>query len=141
MAQAKGILHFMHLLHQTGTAARCIAICSGFAEILRISNKFAFMQCGEQHFVFAEMAGHVSPNPPGETLFHHAFIMAPADFDRARAEIEARGIAILKYEEAGHRSFPGRHLYIHDDDGNGIEIFDNVGYGPGVGKVEEMAAS
>jgi catechol 2,3-dioxygenase-like lactoylglutathione lyase family enzyme len=140
MAQAKGILHFTISCtdrHRSAALYRDLLGC----EILRVSDKFAFMQCGEQHFVLAEMAGHVSPNPPGGTLFHHAFIMDPENFDRARAEIEARGIAILKYEEAGHRSFPGRHLYIHDDDGNGIEIFDNVGYRPGVGKVEETAAS
>ena len=41
-----------------------------------------------------------------------------ADWDRLRK----RGIEIIKYSDANHRSFPGRHAYVHDADGNALEI-------------------
>jgi catechol 2,3-dioxygenase-like lactoylglutathione lyase family enzyme len=45
-------------------------------------------------------------------------------FDRALAIMKARGIELVKYSEEGHTTFPGRHAYFHDADGNGIEIID-----------------
>jgi catechol 2,3-dioxygenase-like lactoylglutathione lyase family enzyme len=38
------------------------------------------------------------------------------------AILKARGIEIVKYSDDGHRTFPGRHVYFHDADGNCIEI-------------------
>ena len=138
MVQAKGILHFTISCRDRHRSAELYRDLLG-CEILRISDKFAFMQCGAQHFVLWESSEHVPPQPPDGTKFHHAFIVEPADFDRARAEIAARGFAILKYEDSGHRSFPGRHLYFQDYDGNGIEIFDGVGHEHGA--EQEKAAA
>jgi catechol 2,3-dioxygenase-like lactoylglutathione lyase family enzyme len=126
MLQAKGILHFTISCRDHAKSAELYRDLLG-CEILRISDKFAFMQCGTQHFVLWGSDDHVPPQPPDGTKFHHAFIVSPQDFDRARSEIERRGFKILKYEDAGHRSFPGRHLYFHDYDGNGIELFDGEG--------------
>jgi catechol 2,3-dioxygenase-like lactoylglutathione lyase family enzyme len=44
------------------------------------------------------------------------------EFDRAMEILRARGIPLVKYSDRGHRSFPGRHAYFHDADGNAIEI-------------------
>ena len=126
MLQAKGILHFTISCRDHEKSAALYRDLLG-CEILRISDKFAFMQCGTQHFVLWGSDDHVPPQPPDGTKFHHAFIVSPQDFDRGRGEIERRGFKILKYEDTGHRSFPGRHLYFHDYDGNGIEIFDGEG--------------
>ena len=40
-----------------------------------------------------------------------------------------QGYPILVYEEEGHRTFTGRHAYIHDPYGNAIEIIDFHGIG------------
>ena len=40
-----------------------------------------------------------------------------SDFDAAVAHLEASGVEVLLYEDEGHRSFTGRHLYFHDPDG------------------------
>jgi catechol 2,3-dioxygenase-like lactoylglutathione lyase family enzyme len=70
------------------------------------------------------MPNHVNPNPPGGTWFHHAFVVDADEFDHAMEVIKERDIEVLKYEEVGHKSFPGRHVYFHDPDGNGVEIID-----------------
>ena len=45
------------------------------------------------------------------------------------AHLEANGVEVLLYEDKGHRSFTGRHLYFHDPDGNAIEFIDFQGIG------------
>jgi len=38
--------------------------------------------------------------------------------------MKARGVEMIKYSDQGHETFPGRHAYFHDVDGNCIEIID-----------------
>jgi catechol 2,3-dioxygenase-like lactoylglutathione lyase family enzyme len=82
------------------------------------------MECGGSYFVLAKMANHVNPNGPDEDAHHHAFIVEPEEFDRGMKVLKARGIRIIKYSDTGHLTFPGRHVYFHDADGNCIELID-----------------
>ena len=118
-----GVLHFTITVRDHEAAAKYYSDLIG-CSITRINRHFAFMRCGDDHFVLAKIDSHVSPNPPGGTHFHHAFIVEPPEFDRAHELVKSWGIEILAYDEVGHRTFPGRHLYFHDPDGNGIEIVD-----------------
>jgi catechol-2,3-dioxygenase len=121
--QTKGILHFTISVRDHRKAAAFYSELLG-CEAERITDHFAFMKTGNSHFVLAGMENHVNPNPPKGTRFHHAFIVAPEEFDRAETLIKARGIELLTPGTQNHRSFPGRHLYFHDLDGNGVEIAD-----------------
>ena len=123
--RTKGVLHFTISVRDHRAAAKYYSELIG-CTITRINDHFAFMQSGEDHFVLARMDNHVNPNPPGGTHFHHAFIVDPPEFDRAYELLKARGVEILGYDVVGHRTFPGRHIYFHDPDGNGIEIADPV---------------
>jgi catechol 2,3-dioxygenase-like lactoylglutathione lyase family enzyme len=42
------------------------------------------------------------------------------------AIMKARGVTYVGYSDTGHITFPGRHAYFHDPDGNCIEIIDYV---------------
>ncbi len=121
--QSKRILHFTISVRDHIKAAEYYCELLG-CECTRSSDHFSFMKCGDDFFVLSKMPHHVNPNPPGGTWHHSAFVVEPAEFDHAMAVIKERKINILKYEEVGHRSFPGRHVYFHDPDGNGIEIID-----------------
>src|SRR5262249_23748606 len=61
-----------------------------------------------------ESPPHVNPNNPGEDAHHHAFMVAPQEFERALAIMKARGVELVKYSDEGHTTFPGRHAYFHD---------------------------
>ena len=61
--RTKGVLHFTISVRDHEAAAKYYSELIG-CEITRINNHFAFMRCGEDHFVLAKMANHVSPNPP-----------------------------------------------------------------------------
>jgi hypothetical protein len=51
-------------------------------------------------------------------------MVEPQEFDRALAILNARDIEVIKYSDQEHQTFPGRHAYFHDPDGNCIEIID-----------------
>jgi catechol 2,3-dioxygenase-like lactoylglutathione lyase family enzyme len=116
-----GILHFTIGVRDHLAAAQFYSDVLG-CRLLRSNERYSFMQCGEDYFVLAKIPHHVNPNNPGEDAHHHAFMVAADEFDRALAVMKDRGIAMIKYSDEGHRSFPGRHAYFHDADGNCIEI-------------------
>jgi glyoxylase I family protein len=97
-------------------------------ELVRRARRMAFMKSGEHLFVLTRMENHVRPNPPGRldietTLFHHALLVAPDEFDRAIAHLDEKGVEYLDCTDHGHPTVPGRrHVYIMDPDGNSIEL-------------------
>jgi len=116
-----GILHFTIGVRDHIASARFYNEVLG-CKILRTNEGYAFMECGGSYFVLARIPHLVNPNRPGEDAHHHAFTVEQDEFDRAMAILKARGVEIIKYSDDGHRTFPGRHAYFHDADGNCIEI-------------------
>ena len=125
-----GILHFTISVSDLERARRFYEDIVG-ATFWRQNNATVFMKAGEQYFVLTKPRNHahVPPNLGREVLIHHAFLVQGEDFDAAAAHLEANGIEVLVYEDKGHRSFTGRHLYFHDPDGNTIEFIDFHGIG------------
>src|ERR1700756_4101475 len=117
-----GILHFTIGVRDHIAAAKFYSEVLG-CKHMRSNERYSFMQCGS-YFVLAKIPHHVNPNNPGEDAHHHAFIVNGKDFDRSMAIMEARGVPLVKYSDEGHNTFPGRHAYYHDADGNCIEIID-----------------
>jgi catechol 2,3-dioxygenase-like lactoylglutathione lyase family enzyme len=118
-----GILHFTIGVRDHIAASKFYSEVLG-CRIMRTGPRYAFMECGASYFVLAKMPNHVNPNLPGDDGHHHAFMVEPEEFDRALAIMKARGIEMIKYSDQGHITFPGRHAYFHDADGNCIEIID-----------------
>ena len=118
-----GILHFTIGVRDHIAAAKFYSEVLG-CKHMRSTERYAFMQCGASYFVLAKSTHHVNPNLPGEDTHHHAFMVEPEEFDRALAIMKARGIEMIAYSDKGHITFPGRHAYFHDADGNCIEIID-----------------
>jgi catechol 2,3-dioxygenase-like lactoylglutathione lyase family enzyme len=116
-----GILHFTIGVRDHIAAAKFYADVLGL-KLLRTNNHFSFMECHGGYFVLALMPKHVNPNAPGETDHHHAFLVDADEFDRAMEVLRVRDIPLVAYSDRGHKSFPGRHAYFHDSDGNAIEI-------------------
>jgi catechol-2,3-dioxygenase len=123
--RTKGILHFTIGVRDHVSAAKFYSEVLGCTH-MRSTERYAFMECGGSYFVLAKSSHHVNPNDPGEETHHHAFIVDREEFDRALAIMKARGIALVSYSVQGHITFPGRHAYFHDADGNCIEIIDYV---------------
>lgn len=128
--KTKGILHFTIGVRDHLASAKFYEDLLS-CKVLRTNDRYAFMECGGTYFVLAKIPYHVNPNRPGDDAHHHAFMVEADEFDRAMAILKVRGLKVFKYEDKGHRSFPGRHAYFHDADGNCIEII--YLYKPGEG--------
>ena len=127
LATASDTIRTTGILHFTIGVRDHIAAAKFYSEVLgcrhmRSNERYSFMQCGESYFVLAKIPHHVNPNNSGEDAHHHAFMVDAGEFDRALAVMKERGIAMIKYSDQDHQSFPGRHAYFHDADGNCIEI-------------------
>jgi catechol 2,3-dioxygenase-like lactoylglutathione lyase family enzyme len=118
-----GILHFTIGVRDHVAAAKFYSEVLGCRH-MRSNERYSFMECGGSYFVLAKSSHHVNPNDPGEDAHHHAFMVEAQEFDRAMAIMQARGVPLVKYSDEGHHTFPGRHAYFHDADGNCIEIID-----------------
>lgn len=135
MTKAQGILHFTIGVTDLEKASAFYQDVLG-CKLIRVNNKgtMAFMAAGDDYFVLTHTGRHVPPNDPGDTVFHHAFIMKPEDFDAAVAKVEAKGLETMmpigKVDQ--HNTFPGRHIYFYDPDGNGVEITECTGPAPGL---------
>ena len=116
-----GILHFTIGVRDHIAAAKFYSEVLGCRH-MRSNERYSFMECGGSYFVLAKIPHHVNPNRPGEDAHHHAFMVEAQEFDRAMAIMKARGVPLVKYSDIGHHTFPGRHAYFHDADGNCIEI-------------------
>jgi catechol 2,3-dioxygenase-like lactoylglutathione lyase family enzyme len=116
-----GILHFTIGVRDHLAAAKFYNEVLG-CKHLRSNSRYSFMECHGSYFVLAKMPDHVNPNKPGEEAHHHAFLVDADEFDRAMEILRARNIELVKYSDEGHRSFPGRHAYFHDADGNALEV-------------------
>jgi catechol 2,3-dioxygenase-like lactoylglutathione lyase family enzyme len=123
--KTKGILHFTIGVRDHLAAAKWYSEVLGCTH-MRSTERYAFMECGGTYFVLAKMPNHVNPNVPGDESHHHAFIVDKDDVDEAMAIMKARGIELVSYSDRGHITFPGRHAYFHDADGNCIEIIDYI---------------
>jgi catechol 2,3-dioxygenase-like lactoylglutathione lyase family enzyme len=119
----KGILHFTIGVRDHEAAAAFYSDLLSCTHI-RSNRRYAFMECGGTYFVLAKMPDHVPPNAPDDDGHHHAFIVDAPEFDRALEILAARGIRIVRRSDEGHNTFPGRHVYFHDADGNCIELID-----------------
>jgi catechol 2,3-dioxygenase-like lactoylglutathione lyase family enzyme len=136
MIEPKSILHFTIGVTDLDRATdfyRNILGCTLLRQNRR--HTMSFMEAGGDFFVLTSTGIHTPPNRPKGTEFHHAFVVAPEAYDAAVAHLEANGIELLwpqaKAEgpDTQHNTFPGRHVYFHDPDGNGLEITDCAGLG------------
>jgi catechol 2,3-dioxygenase-like lactoylglutathione lyase family enzyme len=131
MIEPKGILHFtigVTDLDRATAFYKDILGCTLVRQNRR--HTMSFMEAAGDLFVLTATGRHVPPNGPKGTQFHHAFVVAPEAYDGAVAHLETNGIELLwpqaKAEgpDTQHNTFPGRHVYFHDPDGNGLELTD-----------------
>lgn len=107
---------FLHLTISVTDVARATAFYQDVlgCELVRMNSKntMAFMKTGEDFFVLTSMPNHVKPNLAGPldletTLFHHAMIVEPDEWDRALEYLKAEGIEVLHLHRRRPHHLPG----------------------------------
>ena len=126
----RGVLHFTLPVTDMEKAKTFYMDLLGFT-LLTESPRMAFMQSGDDYFILARSLTPIEPNTPGDVRVHHAFLVDGEDYDSARRTMEEAGIEVMLEEHRKHGAFTGRQFYVHDPDGNVIELIDFEGRGPG----------
>ena len=133
MIQTRGLLHITISVTDLDRATAFYRDMLG-CELIRQnrSKTMSFMKTGNSLFVLTHTGVHQRPNQEGPmnldtTLFHHAFLVTPDEFDHAVTYFEANGIEHFDCTFNGHTTFPGRrHMCIMDPDGNSVELATTI---------------
>ena len=123
MIQTRGLVHFTIPVTDLDRSAKFYQDLLGM-RLLRKTPRMAFMKCGNDYLVLGKSKTPIQPNVEGDTAIHHAFKVAPEDFDRSTQFLREKGIKILDIEDRQEGTFQGRSAYFHDPDGNALEIHD-----------------
>lgn len=119
----RGVVHFSIAVSDLEASRRFYTELLGLT-FLRESPAYQmmFLQAGKDYVVLAKSDTPIRPNAEGSRRVHHAFAVEPAAYETAKAYLRENGIDIIDEEVRDGGTFPGRQFYIHDPDGNVIEL-------------------
>lgn len=119
----RGVVHFSIAVSDLEASKTFYTELLGLT-FLRESPAFQmmFLSAGKDYVVLAKSDTPIKPNADGSRRVHHAFAVEPASYDAAKAFLQENGVAIVDEEHRTSGTFPGRQFYIHDPDGNVIEL-------------------
>jgi len=124
----RGVVHFSIAVSDLEASKRFYTELLGLT-FLRESPSFQmmFLRAGKDYVVLAKSDTPIKPNAEGGRRVHHAFAVEPAAYDSAKAFLQENGVEIIDEEIRTSGTFPGRQFYIHDPDGNVIELSEFEG--------------
>lgn len=125
MIETIGVVHFSIPVRDLARSRRFYTEMLGLTHVATPPDSgMAFLRAGADHVILCESTRATPPNEGDTIHVHHAFRVAPARYDDAKAFLRAQGVAILHEEDRRSGVFVGRQFYMHDPDGNVIEISD-----------------
>jgi catechol 2,3-dioxygenase-like lactoylglutathione lyase family enzyme len=124
MLNIEGVLHFTIPVKDLDRSERFYRDILGL-EKMRRNNHMVFMRTkGDNYLVLTHSQKPIDPNPGNAHDIHSAFRVTAEEYDRAKAFLAGKGIALIKEEDRRSGTFQGRSAYFHDPDRNVIEIID-----------------
>jgi catechol 2,3-dioxygenase-like lactoylglutathione lyase family enzyme len=124
MLNIEGVLHFTIPVKDLDRSERFYRDILGL-EKMRRNNHMVFMRTkGDSYVVLTYSQKPIDPNPGNAHDIHSAFRVTGQEYDRAKAFLAGKGIALIKEEDRRSGTFQGRSAYFHDPDRNVIEIID-----------------
>ena len=131
LIKPRGVVHFSIPVSDLEVSKRFYVDLLGL-NFLRESPAFQmmFLSVGKDYVVLAKSETPIRPNAEGSRRVHHAFAVEPHAYEAAKDVLREHGVEIMDEEIRNTGTFPGRQFYIHDPDGNVIELseFDGKAY-------------
>jgi glyoxylase I family protein len=125
MIKTDGVVHFTIPVKDLDRSEKFYTEILGL-EKLRRNAHMVFVRSGSNAIVLTYSENPIDPNRGNAHDIHHAFRVTSEEYDRAKAFLAEKGIAIFKEENRRSGTFHGRSAYFHDPDRNVIEIIDLV---------------
>jgi glyoxylase I family protein len=123
MIDLKGVVHFSIPVSDLAVSRTFYTEIVGL-KLVRDGSKFGmvFLQAGDDHVILAKSEQPITRSKTDSRRAHHAFKVDAAKYDAAKAFITSQGVEIFEEEDRKTGVFVGRQCYLHDPDGNVIEI-------------------
>ena len=128
MIQTRGICHFTIAVTDSKRSTDFYTEVLGL-KLLRANHDrgMVFLDTGGDCLVLMKTDTTIAPVRQRDV--HHAFLVAPEDYEAAVQELRHKGIEIILEEERKDGSVVnGRSTYFPDPDGNVLEIVDMYSY-------------
>jgi catechol 2,3-dioxygenase-like lactoylglutathione lyase family enzyme len=124
MLKVEGVLHFTIPVKDLDRSEKFYTEILGLKKMRR-NNHMVFMRTESNNYlVLTYSENPIDPNRGNAHDIHSAFWVTAEEYDRAKAFLAAKGIALIKEEDRRSGTFQGRSAYFHDPDRNVIEIID-----------------
>jgi len=124
MLKIDGVLHFSIPVKDLDRSEKFYTDVLGLQKMRR-NNHMVFMKTARNDYVVLTYSHNpIDPNPGNAHDIHTAFRVSAEEYDRAKAFLASKGIALIKEEDRRSGTFQGRSAYFHDPDRNVIEIID-----------------
>ncbi|MBV8165727.1 MAG: VOC family protein [Alphaproteobacteria bacterium] len=125
MIETIGVVHFSIPVRDLARSRRFYTDLLGLTVVATPPGSgMVFLRAGADHVILCESGDATALNPGDAIHVHHAFRVAPARYEDAKRFLQSHGVMILHEEDRKTGVFVGRQFYVHDPDGNVIEISD-----------------
>ena len=126
MIQTQGVLHFSLPVTDLDRSGKFYHELLGM-KLIQKTPRMVFLQCGELYLILAKGNTPVKYDSPKSTPVHHAFKVAPEDFEPSIEVLREHDVEVFNIEDRQEGVFWGKQAYFLDPDGNKLEIYAGPG--------------
>lgn len=129
MIKTEGVLHFSLPVADLDRSGKFYNELLGL-KLIQQTPRMVFLQCGEDYLILAKAKTPVTSDSPKSSPVHHAFKVAPENFEPAIEVLRAHDVEVFNIEDRQEGVFWGKQAYFLDPDGNKLEIYAGPGAHP-----------
>lgn len=123
MIEPKGVVHFSIAVSDLDASRKFYTEVLGLTLVNDASSYgMVFLRAGDDHVILARSDAPLKRSAADSRRAHHAFKVDAEKYDAAKSWLASRGVEVFEEEDRKKGVFVGRQFYIHDPDGNVIEL-------------------
>ena len=123
MIEPKGVVHFSIAVSDLDASRKFYTEVLGLTLVNDASSYgMVFLRAGDDHVILARSDAPLERSAADSRRAHHAFKVDAEKYDAAKSWLASRGVEVFEEEDRKKGVFVGRQFYIHDPDGNVIEL-------------------
>ena len=126
MIKIHGVLHFSLPVTDLERSRKFYEGLLGM-KVVEQSPRMVFLRTGNDYFILAKGNEPLKYDSSQSTPVHHAFKVAPEDFEGSIEYLRSKGIEVFNIENRNEGVFWGPQAYFLDPDGNKLEIYAGPG--------------